>query len=354
MKLIIPSFNRSAKLSRTLRYYSSIRESIDCEIVVLDGSNNGHDILNSKNVKLSNNIEYIKYDSDLTFERRILCYLESCHEDELIILGNDEDVFLSSYINNAKLFMDMNQDYSSYIGRYITLCKPFLGLNRLSHFRDFINENDISMNDSYRRVSTLMTMILIGCSPVYFSIRRNNQLIDSIKMQLKMELESAAELADQTVLALSGKIKFVNEVMLLRDETNIGYKHYEYRHDEISYINKKQIDFFKDSFLELYDEEGLNFIINYIVDMWQPIDTNSKNGPGLAFTRHKNNYSSYRNLDNNDSMSMSLIRNISKFGIILSQIISWFFIKNELLKIENKKAISIFLERTKTHDKYKG
>ncbi len=99
----------------------------------------------------------------------MLAFLESCPEDELIILGTDEDVFLPSYIEKAEAFLLNNTDYSSHIGRYITLSRPFLGLNRISHFRDYITVNDISTEEPHRKLTTLMTMILVGCSPVFFS-----------------------------------------------------------------------------------------------------------------------------------------------------------------------------------------
>ena len=170
MELIVPTYNRSAKVHRALEYYSCIREHINCEIVVLDGSTEEHSVWNERNARLSNNILYIKYDSNSSFHDRMLAYQKSCPEDELIILGNDEDVFLPSYIEKVKAFLSDNPDYSSYIGRYITLARPILGLNRISHYRDFVTVNDLSMEEPRRRLSTFMYMILVGCSPVFFRL----------------------------------------------------------------------------------------------------------------------------------------------------------------------------------------
>ena len=354
MKLIIPTFNRSAKLHRTLEYYNSVRESINCEIIILDGSTDEHAIWNKKNVELSEAISYFKFDSELPFLNRVLKFLESCPEDELIVLGNDEDVFLPSYIKDSETFMLDNLDYSSYIGRYITLCRPILSLNRISHFRDYITINDIDMVEPYRRLTTLLTMVLVGCSPVFFSVRRNNQLIQSIKCQLQMDLESTQELVDQASLALTGKIKFVDKVMILRDETNLGYRYYETRHDPNCYITAEDLPRFKKVLLSQYASEGLSYSLDTIMDWWLPIKNGLSTLPGIAFTRHKNTYSSYRSLYQDNTFLEKIIRNISKSGIIIAQILSWFFIKRELLRSENKTSISIFLRKVKTHGKYRG
>ena len=354
MKLIIPTYNRSAKLHRTLEYYSSVRRSINCEIVVLDGSTDEHAIWNEKNTELSDGISYLKFDSDLPFLDRVLKFLESCPEDELIILGNDEDVFLPSYINDSEVFLRANPDYSSYIGRFITLCRPILGLNRISHFRDYITVNDISMTEPSRRLTTLMTMILVGCSPVFFSIRRNNQLIQGIKCQLQVGLESTQELVDQASLALSGKIKFVDKVMLLRDETNLGYRFYDTRHDPENYITDKDLSRFIEVVLSQYKSEGLSYSLDLIADWYHPIKDGTSKIPGIAITRHRNNYSSYRSLFPGSPFSEQLIRNISRSGVILAQILSWFCIKRELLRTEDKSSISIFIRKVKTHGKYNG
>jgi len=352
MKLIIPTYNRSAKLHRTLKYYMSLRNSINCEIVVLDGSTDDHAEWNKKHTEQSDRISYIKFDSNISFLDRVLNFLESCPADELITFGNDEDVFLPSYISDSEEFLMQNPSYSSYIGRFITLARPIFGLNRLSHFRDFVSVNDIYFEDPCRRISILMSMLLVGCSPVYFSTRRNSQLIESIRLQLKLGLESTQELLDQTYLALSGKIKFVNEVMMLRDETNLGYKFYDTRHNQDVYITDDELSLFKRVLLEEQSINGLSNTLDVLTDCWRPIEIESFKTPSIALTRHKNTYSSFRSLNPNNSASQAAVRNISRSGIILAQLASWFFIKRELLLKLDKASLSIFLRKVKTHGKY--
>tara|TARA_B110001450_G_scaffold203971_1_gene193565 strand:- start:7967 stop:8968 length:1002 start_codon:yes stop_codon:yes gene_type:complete len=330
----------------------SLRNSINCEIVVLDGSTDDHAEWNKKHTEQSDRISYIKFDSNISFLDRVLNFLESCPADELITFGNDEDVFLPSYISDSEEFLMQNPSYSSYIGRFITLARPIFGLNRLSHFRDYITVNDISMEDPCRRILSLMSMILVGCSPVYFSTRRNSQLIMSIKLQLKLSLESTQELLDQTFLAMVGKIKFVNDVMLLRDETNLGYKFYDTRHDQDLYISADDLSLFKEVLLYEQSIDGLSSALDVLIDSWRPIEIESSNTASIALTRHKNTYSSFRSLNPNNSASQVAIRNISRSGIILAQLVSWFFIKREISAKVDSLSLSIFLRKVKTHAKY--
>jgi glycosyltransferase domain-containing protein len=352
MKLIIPTYNRSAKLHRTLKYYMSLRDSINCEIVVLDGSTDDHAEWNKKHTEQSDRISYIKFDSNISFLGRVLNFLESCPADELITFGNDEDVFLPSYIADSEEFLMQNPSYSSYIGRFITLARPIFGLNRLSHFRDFVSVNDIYLEDPCRRISTLMSMLLVGCSPVYFSTRRNSQLLGSIRLQLKLGLESTQELLDQTYLALSGKIKFVNDVMMLRDETNLGYKFYDTRHSQDLYITDDELSLFKRVLLEDQSVSGLCNTLDVLTDCWRSIEIDSSKTASIALTRHKNTYSSFKSLNSNNAASEAFVRNISRAGTIVAQLVSWFFIKRELLTNLERKSLSIFLRRVKTHGLY--
>ena len=352
MKLIIPTYNRSAKLHRTLEYYSNVRERINCEIYVLDGSTSDHASWNEKNAGHADRISYINFSSDIPLLERLLKFLESCPDDELIIVGNDEDVFLPAYFSEAQNFMEANNDYSSYIGRYVTLCKPIFGFKRLSHFRDYITDCDISMTDPMRRLSLLMTMNMIGCSPVFYSIRRNNQLITSLKCQLQVHFASTGELVDQAMLSLSGKVKFVDKAMLLRDETNLGYQASSIRNDPDVYINEKDLEKFLNAVSSADQSEGLLERLELIADWFRPIEGETSKKPSLAITRHRNAYSSYRSLSQKSFFPESFIRNISRCGTVLSQIVSWFSIKRQLLMTEEKSSMDIFLRTVKTHDKY--
>ena len=177
MKLIIPTFDRSAKLLRTLECYSAGNYNIR-NIIVIDGSHDKHKVFNEENCYRLG-FEYLHFSSNLNLVSRLYSYLTSACRDELVCIGTDEDVFCSTYINDSDKFLTENKDYSSYIGRYITLGRPLLGLKRLIYARDHITNFDLSYEDPVRRLISLNDAILVGCSPVYWSARRRNQLIKS-------------------------------------------------------------------------------------------------------------------------------------------------------------------------------
>lgn len=352
MKIIIPTYNRSAKLNRTLRCYKSSKDFNINDFIVIDGSNTEHSDKNKESC-MRYGFEYKKYDPKYDLVERLLAYLKTNNDDNLVFLGSDEDVFLPGFVKKSKDFMDNNKDYSTFIGRYITFCPSLLFLNRISHFRDYIVNADINSDEPYQRAIKLFTLVLVGCSPVFFSIRRKDQLIKSLEKQLLVNLESTEELMDQTSLALEGKIMFNDEPMLLRDETNYGYTYYKKRHDQDSYITEDELDNYKNILNEKYSSYELKPMIKYVHDLWSNISIKT-NHQSIALSRHRNMYSPYKPINSNAlPKSKIFIIFFSKVGIVISQVISWFYIKKDLETKGYKKMLKIFSEKIPTHAKLK-
>ena len=352
MKIIIPTYNRSAKLNRTLRCYKSSKDFNINDFIVIDGSNAEHSDKNKESC-MRYGFEYKKYDPKYDLVQRLLVYLKTNNDDNLVFLGSDEDVFLPGFVKKSKDFMDNNKDYSTFIGRYITFCPSFLFLNRISHFRDYIVNANINNDDACQRVIKLLTLILVGCSPVFFSIRRKEQLIESLENQLLVNLESTEELIDQTTLALSGKIMFDSEPMLLRDETNYGYKYYDKRHDIHSYITLEDINNYKKILKQKYHSYKLGPMLRYVHDLWTPT-SDDDNSLSISLSRHRNAYTAYKPIHEKTSHKSSVfIKIFSKIGIVISQTVSWFFIRKELESMGYKNMLKIFLEKIPTHEKLK-
>ena len=114
MKVIIPTFNRSAKLARTLECYSLGDYNIE-KMMVIDGSNDEHKKHNAMNCRRLG-FEYLHFNPKLDLVARLHEYLSRNCSQELICLGSEEDVFCSSYIEQAEKFLIENNDYTSYIG----------------------------------------------------------------------------------------------------------------------------------------------------------------------------------------------------------------------------------------------
>ena len=353
MKLIIPTFNRSAKLVRTLECYCLGDYNIR-NIVVLDGSNNEHRIINEENCNRLG-FEYLSYNPILDFNERLHSYLTSKCSAELVCLGTDEDVFCSSYISESEKFLSENTDYSSFIGRYITLGTPLLGLTRLIYARDHITSLDLSHDDPTRRLLALMNAILVGCSPLHWSVKRRSQLIKILESQkeIKLNYGGTNEMINQVYLSLISKIKFVKEPMLLRDETNIGYKATEDRH--IPNIFEALLDFkkLKNKVLADFNIKNLEFALNLLEDRLTPLDTNIPDSQSLSLARHSRYYSAYEDFDGQNILFGKIVRVIAKIGLVISEVIAWQFAYRQLKLIVGRKVINKFCKSIPTHALFK-
>ena len=166
MKILIPTFNNSKKLERSLTFYEEVNVLNKHEVYVLDGTTSSEANLN-KNICENLNIGYRNYDLNSQkpiqgYFSRILNFFEeiSIDEDEIICLVPDEDIVLPEYLDESYNFLFKNSDYSLFIGRYITFSKPFLNFHRIHSQRDTIVDLDINEEDAFSRLVNLKTALL--------------------------------------------------------------------------------------------------------------------------------------------------------------------------------------------------
>ena len=241
--IVIPTFNRSAKLARVINCYASWK--IRPLIYILDVSTDGH--LKS-NILLSNahkNVVHIVCPRHLGFSMRLLWWLESNQpEGDLLLIGNDEDPFIENYFLEASRLMTDDNSLSTVIGSYICCKKSFfsllpqLSLERMLPFPFDLNGNLDG------KLHTHITLNSTGrLPPLFFSIRRKLQLYDALRYICSHELmESTEELIDQLFLIQCGTIRFLSEPMLLRDETRLNYYIEPSRHDPDAYIPLDELE----------------------------------------------------------------------------------------------------------------
>ena len=92
LTILIPTYNRHHKLKKTLRTYHAL--GVISKIIVLDGSDKISSIKNKDLVsKINLNILY-KASSSTSMIERVENELKLHNDDNLICLGNDEDVFM--------------------------------------------------------------------------------------------------------------------------------------------------------------------------------------------------------------------------------------------------------------------
>lgn len=238
MKLLLPTYDRPKKLYRTLKFYEAEISHKDIEICVLDGAEGG------RNLSVVRDFPGVKHihRPKTSFLERLQAALEHMPDSELICLGNDEDVFCSEYLENSRDFLRENPEYSAFIGRYFTLSKPLFRLHRATHLRTRATKVNLNYERPEQRVNFLSHMLLSGCSPLFFGVRRAIDYKKSIEIQKDLQIETSQEIIDQLYLALRGKIMFTDDLMLLRDETKIGYQYYQSRHNDRTYFQDVEFD----------------------------------------------------------------------------------------------------------------
>lgn len=310
MKIIIPTYNRSAKLLRSLEVYKNLGILKNHKLIILDGSDNSHSILNNKNADRYN-ADYINNKSYVL--KRVLDYLNSVDGNEIISLCPDEDVILPDYIDRAELFLNNNVDYSMYVGRYITFLRRLGFISRVSGERDVITTKNISYLSILRRCSMLVHMITVGCSPVYWGVRRAKDFQNSLIMQSKLNKASSGELLDQLYIAASGKIQFDNVPMFLRDETKVGVKLRDDKHDLKTYIDIEDITYIKNELTKLTKNED---IIHIFTDLFEMKELNDSRFDQEIFDKRYFKFSEF-----SDDSQNKIYKNFSRIPLVILEVI---------------------------------
>jgi glycosyltransferase domain-containing protein len=337
--IIIPTYNRVLELDRVLGLYSDLGFD-KYHFCVLDGSDIEQCKLNAANIsKYSNTLKIAHIKDGCDFHIRVLNYLENLSIDNVIILANDEDVFQKDYIEDAINFLNHNDDYSAFIGKYITWQKPVLGFNRVSSWREVIIDGDISFEDPSARLSLLGKFLLAGCSPLFWGARRVGQLKESLMLQQKTYMHTTREMIDQIHLVLSGKIKFVNQNMLWRDERRQDFKAYPQRADLLNNVPLSSIpevsNIFNNEFEGRFNQE---------IDHWLDWHS-SNNSTGLTYnTVYYSKRYSKKSYFEPDKLISKLFFIFDKAQVVLSEILYSIAIINYEKKIGKSKFINSFLK----------
>ena len=315
-KIILPTYNRPNKFLKTLKTYSTLK--LKSKLIILDGS----DELNlKKNKKIINtfssklNIEHKVDSSDLI--NRLVNQFRLMDNDDIVCLGNDEDVYMPDYLENSYNFLKKNPDYSVYVGRYLTYQKTVLGLSRISYWRDTFTDIDINQESPHRRLMLLQRAIICGYSPIFWGTRKVKNFIEPLLIQQNIVIENTQELADQIYCSLVGKIKFHSEIMMWRDETSLKLDETINRTDNDNFINidskKELINAFKD-----FPEFKNNELIDSFLD-WYFKKINSSTNNSFDFIIYKKSYSRLRSCDNFKLFNIIIF--LDKFFKISNEII---------------------------------
>ena len=337
LTILIPTYNRHHKLKKTLRTYDAL--GLTTKIVVLDGSDEKTSIKN-KNIinKINLNISY-KSSPNTSFIDRVEKELSSYNDDDLICLGNDEDVFIPEYLKKANEFLTKNKDYSIYIGKYLNY-KKSLGLFRIHYWRDAFSNCDIDNENPFTRLLLLQRVMNIGCSPIFWSVRKAGNFKKSFSITKKIELANSQELADIIFCCLEGKIKINNEIMLLRDEMSQA-KNMSERDDRSDPDNIINIDS-REEMINAFKEYEIfknNEIMESYLD-WYFKRMKSNLNVSFNFHQHKKSYSSLENPNN--YFLFSIIIKLDRIFKLINECLYNLAWNIKWISLKRFKAIMIF------------
>ena len=266
---LLPTRNRPQKLKRVLTFYNKFT-----------AENITYHILNASDTftvysQLFPNLDLTDYHYShlLSFTERISQHLSCINLDyEYVIIINDEDIVLPSYLKDAAQFLSKNLDYSMYVGSVLTYLRPFLIFPRISFHKSFFFNKPFSLSDAnpLLRVHKYFALNTNVIPFTFYSLRRLDDFLDLYDSCIhKLRLyEMTEEYLDQIKLALDGYIYFDNKPMIIRDETKLSYTIENNRHHPVSLIPINDLEKIKPYLVDKYSFSGkeCDFILHPFYD----------------------------------------------------------------------------------------
>ena len=106
MIILIPTYNRPKKISRTLEFYSRTGVSNENEVIVLDGSE--EPIANINKISCTDFDAKHLWQPARGYFERLEDAFSNLEDNTLVCLCPDEDVFFPEYLNRASIFLSKN------------------------------------------------------------------------------------------------------------------------------------------------------------------------------------------------------------------------------------------------------
>lgn len=263
ISIVIPTFNRSAKLERLVKTYAKWKKIPT--IHILDCSYGDHLEANKALAKFYSNIEYFHYQDECPLPERLLDWLEKSSSPEIFLMGNDEDLFFEEYANYSFKYLLENKNVSTLIGSYITILKPlFRIIPQVSLRKNIPTPFSIKGYFSEKIFTHFLLNSSVKFPPLFYGIRRKTQLLEYYNNLRNFDFKNTTmELADQIYLLKAGNIRCENMFMCFRDESRMRYVREASREDPLTYMPKDEI---KLLFKSIFGEENsiyLPFVATY-------------------------------------------------------------------------------------------
>ena len=242
IKLFIPTFNRSYKLARVLRAYSLWQDPP--EIYVLDGSDDSFHA--EANQKISSSYDFVRYSHKiLPLHERYCIFADSCDNEDIFFMANDEDVYLEAFCNLSFRMMGESDSLSSVVGSCVTIWPPLISsvIPRIS-LKKLIPRAFVLTGSPLQKISMHIALNQsTKLPPLYYSPQRISHFKEFLVLLRNSQIKnSSAELLHQFNLLSKGDVYFIPNLMLLRDETRINYQIEPDRQGDSSYIEPQEVE----------------------------------------------------------------------------------------------------------------
>lgn len=244
-KILIPTRNRPESLGHVLEYISRFYPGQ--YVIIADGSTEEYkahyrDLLNNHQLKLD--IDYRPFDEKISIFERLLTVLRQL-DDELIIIGSDDDYPVLDVLREGEAFLNQHPDYVTAMGSSINLYLREDGsiMTRIGFARTIKSASAESRALDFADWSFSTT----------YAITRRQLLIKRFEKGPYYFLANFYDFNTGVLDCLSGKIKALSKT------SYFCTRNYRYSYirpdDNLIYLRQGQdvlriMDFFRDEFIE--------------------------------------------------------------------------------------------------------
>lgn len=255
LSILVPTYNRPARLSRLLYYLNSLAFKGGVpdfvEVIIADGSNaelqaQFHDDTMNYFMKPLYDLRILSV-PNVSFVDRMKLLAEAAKGDYLLYVGDDDlPIFDGMEASMDKL--DKQRSLSAVAGRFINITG--FGISKLcfSVAERPYSGFGLTNPNTLTRLGTLIALNSVGISSLTYAMQRRETVIGHYDMVSREQISHGGlEFVHQIHTIMMGGIYFENTPFIYRDYTFIGYRQHSEREapesDDFPYIGRNAVTF---------------------------------------------------------------------------------------------------------------
>lgn len=272
--VVIPTYNRPQEIARQLNFLAEFPHIFT--VLVLDGSS---DEFLKKNHELClsfSNVEYHKFPSDLHLGMRLKSGLQLVKTPYVLMCGDDDFFFPEAVVESIN-FLEKNPDYAAAIGKVWSLVY-FPDKQFISNGIAITDELDFGSRFNHerfiQRVLYYFAYTAIGSIPLFYAVRRTDQVLKAFELMTPEIKYSSMELLIVGMSLIDGKVAKLPVAFGLRDYGAVTTRDLE-REGVDLYIPLEDASYIRPLLVEaLMIKEGLDrklaeYLIDSVLLLWE-------------------------------------------------------------------------------------